>query len=155
MHQKSTRVSMEEILHFQRGLEWELLNYNMISLSLSSLENKTALSNNQLRPSSSSIDISLISINAPTHGNIDLSLQSFVHLLVYLFLIRLMPNPWAINLTVLISISNRSHDLDKSHLEVAGVSSRFIMFQHIESWLLYFTFFKLWPHMNKINHWIL
>ena len=155
MHQKSTRVSMEDILHFQRGLEWELLNYNMISLSLSSLENKTALSNNQLRPSSSSIDISLISINAPTHGHIDLSLQSFVHLLVYLFLIRLMPNTWAINLTVLISISNRSHDLDKSHLEVAGVSSRFIMFQHIESWLLSFTFFKLWPHMNKINHWIL
>ena len=155
MHQISTRLSRKESLHFQQGGDWELLNSNLISLSIYSVENKTALSNTQLRPSSPSRDISLPYIYTPTHGHIPFSFQSSSSPLVDLFLISLIPNSWATKLPVPITSSNGSLGLEKSQMEVAGVSSCCVMFQHIESWMLSFTSFKLWPPLNKINHWII
>ena len=155
MHKISTRVSKEESLHFQQGVEWELLNSNSISFSISSVENKTDLRNTQLSQSSTSRHISLPSIDTSIHGHIDFSFQSSSNLLVHLFLICLIPKYWATMWPVPITISNGSQDLEKAHLEVTDVSSRSLMFQHIKSWILSFISFKLWPPMNKMNHWIL
>ena len=131
------------------------MNSNLILFSLYSIKNKTAFRNTQLRPSSTSRDIFLPSIDAPTNGHIAFLFQSWDQPIVEIFLIRLMLKYWATKWPVPITSSNGSKDLYKSQMEVAGVSSRRIMFQHIESWLIYFTYFKVRPYINRIYHWIL
>ena len=113
------------------------------------------LRNSQLRPSSTSRYISLTSIDTKTQGHIVFYFQSFFHPLVDLSLIRIMPNYWATKWTVLITSSKGSQDLEKYHLEVAGVISCYIIIQNIESWLLSFNSFKIWPSMKKKHCWIL
>ena len=113
------------------------------------------LRNTQLRPSQTFRDIFLPSTNTPTNRNIDLSFQSSSHPLIDLLLIRLMPKLWATNRPIPITSSKGSHDIDKVHLEVAVVIYHHRMIQHIESWLIYLTFFNLQLPMNKIYHWIL
>ena len=61
---------------FSMGHKLDLLNSNLISLSLSSIKNKTDLRNTQLRPSSTSRDINLPSIDTSTHEHIYFSFQS-------------------------------------------------------------------------------
>ena len=92
MLQISTRVSREESLNFKRE-DLELLNFNMLSLSLSSVKNKMVMMNNQLRSYSTLRYISRPYIYTPTHGHIYLSLQSSSHHLVDLLIIRFFQNP--------------------------------------------------------------
>ena len=123
----------------------------MISLSPCSVNNKTDMSNTRLWSSSASRYISLPSIDTPTYGNIYLSFQSLVQPLVDLFLICLMPKSWSSKLPFPITSSNESQDIDKYQLDISGISSCRIMFQHIESWLISFTIFKLRPTKIKLS----
>ena len=136
-----------------KGEKLELMNSNLISLSLSYVENKMDLRSNKTTTYSTSIDISLVYIDTPAHGNIAFSFKILVHPRVYLFLIRFMPKSWATTWPVPITSFNGSQDHEKSRLEVAVVSSHSIMFQNIESCLISFTSLKLRPPMNKIYHW--
>ena len=111
-----------------------------------------ALWNNQLKPYWTSIDIYLLYIDTPTHGYITFSFKSSAHPLVYLFLIRLIPKSWDTKWPVFINSYNGSDDLEKSHLEVAVIIPRRVMFQYIEYWLFYFVYFKIRKPMNKIYH---